>query len=160
MSGLYANILVPVDGSDTAARGLREAIRIARRERSRLTLLHVVVDYATDDLFGTSPYSPGIYAMLREQGERILRRAAAGAKRSGVAAKTVLLERPGYGAADVIVAQAKKSRANLIVIGTHGRRGIRRLALGSDAEQVVRSTPVPVLLVRARKKPARKRRKE
>jgi nucleotide-binding universal stress UspA family protein len=50
---------------------------------------------------------------------------------------------------DVIVDEAKKWRADLIVMGTHGRRGMTRMLLGSDAEGVLRNTPVPVLLVRA-----------
>ena len=45
--------------------------------------------------------------------------------------------------------EARRQRADLIVLGTHGRRGLRRAVLGSDAEQVVRRSPVPVLLVRA-----------
>ena len=53
-------------------------------------------------------------------------------------------------AASVILRDAKKWRADLIVMGTHGRRRIRRVVLGSDAEHVVRESPVPVLLVRAR----------
>jgi nucleotide-binding universal stress UspA family protein len=65
-----------------------------------------------------------------------------------VKAQTVLRERVGGPAAYEIVRQAKKHRCNLIVIGTHGRRGVRRLALGSDAELVVRNSSVPVLLVR------------
>jgi len=60
----------------------------------------------------------------------------------------VLRETAGGAAADVIVAEAKKLEAELIVLGTHGRRGMRRLVLGSDSEQVVRTSPVPVLLVR------------
>ena len=56
----------------------------------------------------------------------------------------------GGTAAVEITRQARRARADLIVIGTHGRRGLKRLALGSDAEQVVRNSPVPVLLVRAR----------
>jgi len=51
---------------------------------------------------------------------------------------------------DVIVGQARKFRADLIVMGTHGRRGVRRMVLGSAAEGVVRESPVPVLLIRAR----------
>jgi nucleotide-binding universal stress UspA family protein len=50
--------------------------------------------------------------------------------------------------ADVVVREAGRQRADLVVIGTHGRRGVRRLVLGSDAEQVVRASRVPVLLVR------------
>ena len=52
-----------------------------------------------------------------------------------------------------IVEYAEQWPADLIVIGTHGRRGIRRLAMGSDAEFVIRTTPVPVLLVRGTKAP-------
>ena len=55
-------------------------------------------------------------------------------------------------AADVIVQHAKKWRASLIVMGTHGRSGLSRLALGSDAEKVVRTSPIPVLVVRAKAK--------
>jgi nucleotide-binding universal stress UspA family protein len=67
-----------------------------------------------------------------------------------VQARTVLVETLAGPAADAIVAEAKKWKADLIVMGTHGRRGVRRLVMGSDAEQVLRETPVPVLLVRAR----------
>jgi len=59
----------------------------------------------------------------------------------------VLLESIGGPAADLILAQAKEWPADLIVMGTHGRRGLRRLAMGSDAEGVIRGAPVPVLLV-------------
>jgi nucleotide-binding universal stress UspA family protein len=62
--------------------------------------------------------------------------------------KPVLVEKFGGLVADVIIAQARKQRAGLIVLGTHGRRGVTRLVMGSDAEGVVRRTPVPVLLVR------------
>ena len=82
----------------------------------------------------------------------------------GIPVQTVMLETIAGPAADLIVRQAKRWRADLIVLGTHGRRGLRRLVLGSDAEQIVRTSPVPVLLVRARPaprrrgKPARRRR--
>ncbi len=55
----------------------------------------------------------------------------------------------GGSAAYAIVQEAKKQRADLIVLGTHGRRGMTRLVMGSDAEEVVRSAAVPLLLVRA-----------
>lgn len=156
---MYRTILVPVDGSDTADRGLREAIRLAKSEGSRLRILHVVVDYTRFETFEGAVYTPDLLTILREDGKKILARAAQFAERGGVAAKTLLVERLGSLPADVIVEQAAKLRADLIVIGTHGRRGIRRLVLGSDAEQVLRSTPVPVLLVRARPQAAVARRK-
>ena len=64
--------------------------------------------------------------------------------------ETTLVEARGRRVADVIVAQAKKWKADVIVIGTHGREGLARVVLGSDAELVVRESPVPVLLVRGR----------
>jgi nucleotide-binding universal stress UspA family protein len=57
-------------------------------------------------------------------------------------------ETVGGAAADAIVREAKKQRADLIVLGTHGRRGMRRMVMGSDAEEVVRTARVPVLLVK------------
>ena len=83
-------------------------------------------------------------------GKAILARAAAEAKTRGVKAKTVLAENIAGRVADVIVRQAKKARADLIVIGTHGRRGLTRMVMGSDAELVVRYAPAPVLLVRGK----------
>jgi nucleotide-binding universal stress UspA family protein len=66
-----------------------------------------------------------------------------------VAAKTILVESIGpRRVADIIIQQARKQRADAIVIGTHGRRGLSRLVMGSDAEEVVRTAPVPVTLVR------------
>lgn len=94
-------------------------------------------------------FGPDLLSLLRENGKRILADAAALPRRGRVAAETAMVERLCWRPADVIVEQAKKLGADLIVIGTHGRRGIRRLVLGSDAEQVLRTTPVPVLLVRA-----------
>jgi nucleotide-binding universal stress UspA family protein len=86
---------------------------------------------------------------FRKGGERILAKAKALAAASRVPAQTVMREVLGGPAANPIVREAKKQRADLIVLGTHGRRGMRRLVLGSDAEQVVRTSRVPVLLVRA-----------
>ena len=98
-------------------------------------------------------FAPGVDLVpaLREGGQRILAKAKAAAEKEGIRAKTLLRETLGGPAADTIVRDARRQRADLIVLGTHGRRGLRRLVLGSDAEAVVRSSPVPVLLVRAAK---------
>jgi nucleotide-binding universal stress UspA family protein len=147
--GAYRRILVAVDGSPTATRGLREAIRLAKHDRAQLLLLHVVNEfYAFANLDGFAPGTDLVPA-LREGGRRILAKAQAVAEKDGVKAKAILRERIGGPAADAIVAEARRQRADLIVLGTHGRRGVRRLVLGSDAEHVVRSSSLPVLLVRA-----------
>lgn len=146
---MYRRILVPVDGSPTAARGLREAIRLAKQGRSRVRIIHVVDESALVGL--TEAGGDEIERFLRrltERGRAVLRKARDLAMRQGVQAETSLQESLS-GAAKQVLAEAARWRADLIVMGTHGRRGVRRLVLGSDAEQVVRSTSVPVLLVRS-----------
>lgn len=145
---LYRNILVAVDESSAAAKGLREAMRIAKAQGARLHVLHVVNEYAAlaaPDAHGAASLVP----LLREGAERLLAKARAAAERGGVQVKAHLREIVGGSAAHAIVREARKLRVDLIVLGTHGRRGLRRMVLGSDAEQVVRAAPVPVLLVRA-----------
>jgi len=91
---------------------------------------------------------------LREHGQAILNEAVASARKQGVAADTETVESPMGPVGAAIAEYAEQWPADLIVIGTHGRRGIRRLVMGSDAEYVVRTTRVPVLLVRGTNLPA------
>jgi nucleotide-binding universal stress UspA family protein len=145
----YGKILVAVDGSPASNKGLREAIRLAKAEGARLFIVHVMDDLpAFASLDGVAP-GVDLVPMLREGGERILAKANAVAVKQKIKPRIVLRERFGGPAADPIVREARKLGADLIVLGTHGRRGVRRLVLGSDAEQVVRMASVPVLLVRA-----------
>ena len=148
----YRKILVAVDGSAASAKGLREALRLAKAEGARLFILHVVDEYpAFAALDGMMAGAPGadLVPALREGGKRVLAKAQAVAAKQNVKAKAILREMLSGPAAYPIVREAKKVGASLIVLGTHGRRGVRRLVLGSDAEQVVRTASVPVLLVRA-----------
>ena len=69
-------------------------------------------------------------------------------KKSGVKAETAQIESRGQLVSEAILADARRSRADVIVMGTHGRRGLNRLLLGSDAERVLREANVPVLLTR------------
>ena len=147
----YRRILVAVDGTKAANKGLREAIRLARAERAQLFIVHVVDDFQAYAPIGDMVVTPALDLIpaMRERGKRILARAKRVADDARLPVKTILREMIGGPAADPIVREARKLRADLIVLGTHGRRGVRRLVLGSDAEQVVRSSNVPVLLVRA-----------
>ena len=145
---MYGNILVPVDGSDTSACGLNEAIKIAKNAGSRIRLVHVVNEFIIDGAYSSGMYSNDLFQSLRDSGKTILAEAEALVRQGGIEADSVLLESIGAPAADLIVAQAKRWPADLVVMGTHGRRGLARLAMGSDAEQVVRAMNVPVLLVR------------
>lgn len=144
----YGRILVAVDGSPAAAKGLREAIRLAKEGGAQLLVLHVVNEFYAYTAIEGAGLAADVPKLLREGGRKVLAKAQAEAARQGVKAQGLLREIAGGPAANAIVREAKKQRAGLIVLGTHGRRGMRRLVLGSDAEEVVRSAPVPVLLVR------------
>jgi nucleotide-binding universal stress UspA family protein len=145
----YKRILVPVDGSPTAAKGMQAAIRLARENRGKLLLLHVVEEYTAFIAPEVGASLGPILDSLRLSGKRTLARIARSAAKSGAKPQSVLVENFGGRVADTIVQQARRLRADLIVMGTHGRRGVNRVLLGSDAELVVRSSPVPVLLVPA-----------
>jgi len=151
---MFQRILVPFDGSHASYRGLEEAIKLAAGQPVTLYLLHVVDDLAATPgmdgaIYISAPLGENLLRTLREGGERLLAKAEAQAAKANVKTETILVETRGYGVADVILRQAVNARADLIVMGTHGRRGLARLVMGSDAEGVVRETSVPVLLVRA-----------
>ncbi|MCC6472638.1 MAG: universal stress protein [Burkholderiales bacterium] len=147
---MYKKILVPIDSSKTSARGLEEAIKLAKAEGARLFLLHVVDEFiALQDAMGAGFYAGELFEGLREGGRRLLARAEARVRARGLPVRSILVEEPAARVAEVIVAQAKKLGAQIIVLGTHGRRGVSRLVMGSDAEGVLREANVPVLLVRA-----------
>jgi nucleotide-binding universal stress UspA family protein len=152
---MYQRILVPVDGSHTSTLGLQEAVRMAIDQRARLRLIHVVDDAVIAQNFEGYVNSGDLLDSLREAGESAIAKAVALAKRHDIKAEASVIETMQDRIADVIVREAKKWKADLIVMGTHGRGGVGRVVLGSDAEAVLRETPVPVLLVRS--PPARKR---
>jgi len=147
---LYRRILVPVDGSPTSMAGLKEAVRLAKNQQAKLCLLHVVDETI---VFNTPEGGINIGPILEDMkrgGKRLLRKAEKFAVAQGVKPVSDLRESVGARVADAIMWQAKRWRADLIVMGTHGRRGVNRMLLGSDAELVVRNVSVPVLLVHAK----------
>lgn len=147
---MYRRILVPIDGSATSTLGLRHAVGLAKDQGARLRVLNVLDDklavpgidaYAAADL-------TALIGCLNTEGRKSVKEAAALAAKNGVKADTQMTEGRGRFVSDVVIDDAKTWRADLIVMGTHGRRGWNRLLLGSDAERVLRDSPVPVLLVR------------
>lgn len=150
----YRRILVPVDGSPTSQRGLQEAIALARLTGGALRLVHIVDELIFATGFeGYSAYAADVVPAMKRAGEEILAAAARLVASQGptppLECSTVLIETLGRRVADLIDEQARQWPADLIVLGTHGRRGVRRYVLGSDAEQVLRCASVPVLLIRA-----------
>jgi nucleotide-binding universal stress UspA family protein len=146
---MYQRILVPTDGSTTSEKGLGEAISLAKLTGGHIRLLHVVDALpVVVDADAFAGYSAEILPLLREGGQVVLDRARQRVLEAGVAVDCSLREVMAERVNEVVLDEAASWKADLIVIGTHGRRGVRRMLLGSDAEQILRSANVPVLLVR------------
>jgi nucleotide-binding universal stress UspA family protein len=149
---MVKTILVAIDGSATAQEGLRRAIQLAQDTGAALSILYVVDDLPLQHSiakFYARDFVNAVIAALTAEGRQILDAAKAAAEKEHVNADTILMESDLPSVAETIVEQATKVGADLIVLGTHGRRGISRLVMGSDAELVVRRSSVPVVLVPA-----------
>lgn len=146
---MYRRILVPIDGSATAERGLTEAIGLAKAFDASLVLLSVVEYYPMMIEMATATTWERISNDLRAHSQRVLDAAHQAAKDAGVASEAHLEDAAAARVCDVIVAQAREHQCDLIVMGTHGRRGLEHALIGSDAERVLRLAPCAVLLVRA-----------
>lgn len=145
---MYQHILVAVDGSDVANRALAEAIQLAKVHKSKLRMIHVAEEYFVD--YSGMNIDFGQYeTSVKEHAQAILDNARKTAQESQIDAETRLIELKTLGRVEEkIVDEIKAWPANLLVIGTHGRKGLNRLLLGSVAEGVIRISPIPVLLIR------------
>lgn len=147
---MYERILVPFDGSTTSTQGLDEAIKLAKLTGASIRLIHVINELAyVSGIDAYAGFTADVVAALKDGGQKILEQGKARVAAAGVAVDTQLFENFTQRLSDLVSEQAQSWKADLIVIGTHGRRGVQRLVLGSDAELIVRTAPVPVLLVRA-----------
>jgi nucleotide-binding universal stress UspA family protein len=148
---MYQRILVPVDGSETANRALRTAVALAGEQSAALRIVHVSEETPVYVSMDTLPYPPAdLMEALRKEGERILAEAVASARNGKIEAdgKLLVIDHAGQRISDAVEQEAENWHADLIVIGTHGRRGFRRLLLGSVAENLIRISASPVLLIR------------
>ena len=143
---MYKRILVPLDGSKSSAAALREALKFAKEQGAKVCLTHIYEQIKHVVTEGVVDLTPA----LRRQGEQLLADAAARARKAGVKATTALVAAGSRRISAVIVEQAAAEGADLIAMGTHGRRGFERLVLGSVAEGVARSATIPVLLLPTR----------
>jgi nucleotide-binding universal stress UspA family protein len=144
---MYSQILVPVDGSAASTCGLQEAIKIAKSQGSKLRLLHIVKAPLLDYGFTAGYSRKEAVASLTSAGKSILGKAESIARQEGFAPECVMFESVVGPAADVILDQAKKWPASLIVMGCHSNGGPVRV--GRDTAEVLAQAQVPVLLVRA-----------
>ena len=149
---MFKRILVPVDGSPTSTKALVTALQLARESDGRVRLVHSFDELAYLTGF---EYSADLIRQTRGYAEKILKEGLDVAGSAGVPTDTRLVDIPGQRLGEVIAAQAREFEADLIVVGTHGRRGLGRALLGSGAEQVIRQAPVPVLTIRGDNEPGR-----
>jgi len=149
---MYARILIATDGSDLADRAIDHGLQLAKVAGSEVTIV-TVTEPATLVGGGYASLAGGVIDPLPELVEaqekaarELLERAAKRAAGQGITAKTVLVDNSF--AAEGIVATADQIGAELIIMGSHGRRGLNRLLLGSQTNNVLAHTKIPVLVTR------------
>ena len=148
---MYKNIVVAVDGSETSNLALEESINLARDQRAKLCVIHVIdtaIAQSTDT--GLVWFDADKFlASVRKEGQELLNKMETIAKASGVEVDGTIIENKDFSrVSEKILEATDRLKADLLVIGTHGRRGFHKFLLGSVAEEVIRSENIPVLLVK------------
>ena len=144
---MYNHILIATDGSDLASKGLEHGLKLAKLAGAKATVVTVTDIWASGVLAtaGAMPiaeYEAATNAAVQE----ILTQAAGKAKAMGVACTTKHI--PNRYPADAIVETSQKQGCDLIVMASHGRRGFRKMLLGSQTTEVLTASTIPVLVVR------------
>jgi nucleotide-binding universal stress UspA family protein len=149
---MYANLLLSTDGSDVARKGVEHGIALAKALNAKVTVITVTeplpVDYGSGHASGWIPSQEefdSFDAACKERAGKVLDEARAMAKQIGISAE--ILHVPNAHPATAIVETAKSRGCDLIVMASHGRRGLRKLLLGSQTSEVLVSGSVPVLVV-------------
>ncbi len=145
---MYKRIAVAVDGSETSDHALSEASTLAQEMDSVVLLLHVCEEMPV-------MWEPAGLLLMQDSmkavadaGKDLLERHRKQLAERGAVVETKLVESYGGRIGSVISEEAEKWRADLLVVGTHGRKGVMHLLIGSVAEGVIRTATMPVLLVR------------
>jgi nucleotide-binding universal stress UspA family protein len=142
---MFTHILCPIDGSECSLEALDIAARLASEQSAKLTICTVVdPSKAAAMAFGDPPMTAACFDALDEEGKLLVADAAARVKQSTTAQAVCLDGQPVESIVEYTVANA----CDLIVMGSHGRSGIRRALLGSVAEGVLHKTDVPVMVIR------------
>ena len=145
---MYTNIMVAVDGSPSSQRALDEGLKVARSCGARLFAVFVV-DKSLLITFGGRMDPDALLAEIRRDGASVLQRAERTIAHAAVNGEAELVETElGESVTERLQRYVADRSIDLAVIGSHGRRGVRRLFLGSVAERFLRGSSCPVLLVR------------
>lgn len=147
---MFKRILVATDGSSLSKKAVKGAIDLAATTQAELVALHVVPRYPMSYFEGSVGLSPSDVERTEkawaDNAQRILDAVCDQAKARGVTAKPAIVRSDVVG--DSILAAAKKNKCDLIVMASHGRRGIKRVLLGSETQQVLTHGTTPVLVLR------------
>ena len=149
---MYTRIVVGIDGSELASKALRHALALAKSNGARLFVITstepsiVIAPGAEFVAVDTGAIVTELEEVKSKSAQATLAEAEALAAAEGLALETIHV--PSSTAADAIVKTAEHQGANLIVMGSHGRRGLGRLLLGSQAAEVLARSTIPVLVVK------------
>jgi len=147
---MYKRILVATDGSSLSKKAVTSAIQLATTCAAELVAVKVVPRYPQSYFEGSIPLSAQEIGRIEKEwadaAQANLDAVAKAAKAKGVSAKTVIVKSDVV--SDAILSAAKKQKADLIVMASHGRKGIKRLLLGSETQQVLTHSSIPVLVLR------------
>jgi len=147
---MFKHILLPTDGSKLSAKAVKRGIDLAKKSRARVTAIHVVPEFKLMVDEGITMLSAALKKRFEEEGraraQKMLDDIARQARARGVRCTTLCM------ASDLpyqqIIAAARKNKCDLILMASHGRRGLSSLLLGSETAKVLLHTKVPVLVVR------------
>ena len=147
---MFKHILLPTDGSKLSAKAVKRGIDLAKKSRARVTAVHVVPEFKMMVDEGFTMLSAALKKRFEEEGraraQKMLDDIARQARARGVRCTTLCM------ASDLpyqqIIAAARKNKCDLILMASHGRRGLSSLLLGSETAKVLLHTKVPVLVVR------------
>jgi len=147
---MYQRILVPTDGSTLSKKAMRSAVQLAASLDAEIVALNVVPRYPTSYMDGALDISvtevERVERLWAERGQEIAQAVRVAAERAGVKAKAVTVSSDLV--AEAILAAARKHKCDLIVMASHGRKGLKRLLLGSETQHVLTHGEVPVLVLR------------
>lgn len=148
----YKRLLVATDGSETSDKAVNSGIQLAKDLNATLCIIHVVDVYPANLPFGIDleRYQDSV----RREGKQILEKAKELSDESAITTEIELIEirNSTDKISEKIIKTAQDRQIDIIIIGTHGRRGFRRLLLGSVTEEIMRISTIPILLIRASNK--------
>ncbi len=149
---MYTSILMSTDGSDVAKKGVEHGLALAKALKAKATVITVTealwIDYGSGHASGWIPTEAEVesfHAACKERAGKVLDEARSMAQQIGISAE--LLHVPNAHPATTIIETAKSRGCDLVVMASHGRRGLRKLFLGSQTSEVLAAGNIPVLVV-------------